>query len=278
MFWRSVDQAASREAMLAPLPGYYNGPADAYRHIVGTAELRRRFGFGAAYTVATGNEMIGTHRDGHAPELRQMDDHNNAIGLAIGARARTFDDVVAEARAAIAQGLENRGSGEGDTPRWLPTGWGEPQRRSGIPNNDIGDWVNNVSLSTEYRYGAERFRFGRIGDASTPREREARLLERLAETPVEEWTETDVRGVIASTPYLNTSTPDHQAWRDRVAQYFADRLPDDQNDKEGDEAETQIESLMERPCRGSAEVRAHTRAGRNGLVQVEAHTRTVTCK
>ena len=60
-FWRSVSEAASREAMASPLPGYNDGPADAYRHIVGTAELRRRFGFGTAYAIATGNEVLGTH-------------------------------------------------------------------------------------------------------------------------------------------------------------------------------------------------------------------------
>lgn len=48
-FWRSVEDAASAEALASPLPGYYDGPADAYRHIVGTAEARRRYGFGTAY-------------------------------------------------------------------------------------------------------------------------------------------------------------------------------------------------------------------------------------
>ena len=40
----SVERAASLEADQSPLPGENNGPADAYRHIVGAAELRRRFG------------------------------------------------------------------------------------------------------------------------------------------------------------------------------------------------------------------------------------------
>lgn len=71
-FWRSVEDAASAEALASPLPGYYDGPADAYRHIVGTAELRRRFGFGTAYALATTNEMLGTHASGHPPELRRL--------------------------------------------------------------------------------------------------------------------------------------------------------------------------------------------------------------
>ena len=57
-FWRSVEDAASAEAWASPQPGYYDGPADAYRHIVGTAEARRRYGFGTAYALATANEML----------------------------------------------------------------------------------------------------------------------------------------------------------------------------------------------------------------------------
>ena len=152
-----------------------------------------------------------------------MDDHNNAIGLAIGANARSFEDVVSQARAGIRQGLGRGGSGEDDTPKWRPDGWGEPRTRGTRATDDLGTWASGGEISTDYRFGSERFRFGRIGDASTPREREARLLERLSDTPVDEWTADEVKGVIGSTPYLNTSMPDHQTWRDRVAEYFANR-------------------------------------------------------
>lgn len=72
MFWRSVGDAASAEALASPLPGYFDGPADAYRHLVGTAELRRRFGFSTAYAIATGNEVLGTIGRNQPAELRQM--------------------------------------------------------------------------------------------------------------------------------------------------------------------------------------------------------------
>ena len=79
-FWNSVERAATREAEASPPPGFHDGPADAYRHIVGTAELRRRFGWAITYGIVTGNEVLGTHISRHSPELRRMDDHNNAIG------------------------------------------------------------------------------------------------------------------------------------------------------------------------------------------------------
>jgi hypothetical protein len=126
MFWRSVQGAAEIEASVSPLPGFYDGPADAYRHIIGTAELRRRFGWATAYSIATGNEMLGTHFRSHPAYLRRMDDHNNAIGLAIGVEARSYEDVVRLARAAIDKAIVAGGSGQDGTPVWLPKGWSEP--------------------------------------------------------------------------------------------------------------------------------------------------------
>ena len=119
-FWRSVGSAASREALASPLPGYLEGPADAYRRIVDTAELRRRFGWAIAYGIVTGNEVMGTHVSRHPSELRRMDDHNNAIGFSIGADAQSYEEIVRRARAAIDAGIENGGSGLGQTPLWLP--------------------------------------------------------------------------------------------------------------------------------------------------------------
>jgi hypothetical protein len=41
-----------------------------------------------------------------------MDDHNNAIGLAIGAEARSYEDVVRLAREAIDRAIVRGGSGQ----------------------------------------------------------------------------------------------------------------------------------------------------------------------
>jgi hypothetical protein len=89
-FWSSVERAAAAEASGSPLPGFYDGPADAYRHIVGTAEMRRRFGFGTAYAIAYANEARGSWLRNQPAASREMDDHNNAIGFSIGADAKNL--------------------------------------------------------------------------------------------------------------------------------------------------------------------------------------------
>lgn len=50
-----VTNAAIRESARSGLPGRENGPADAYRHILLSAELTRRFGEGYA------RQLLDTH-------------------------------------------------------------------------------------------------------------------------------------------------------------------------------------------------------------------------
>lgn len=267
-FWRSVGDAAAAEAMASPLPGYLDGPADAYRHIVGTAELRRRFGFGIAYGIATGNEILGTHASGHPPELRQMDDHNNAIGFSIGATARDYPEVVRRARAAIDAAIARGGDGSEGTPRWRET-WSEPEVRPTAERSLPVRWPDTIPSASAYRFGDARFGTNGPSQTLTPRQREAAALERLRDLPTCEWSEADVRAVIGSRPYGHASSPDHAAWRARVRQYFDERTPRDET-RGGFGAEA-------KPCGGVASVRAYTRAGPSGPVQVGAHSRTVTC-
>jgi hypothetical protein len=135
MFWHSTESAAEREALRSDLPGYYEGPADAYRQIVGVAEKSRWHGYVIAFAIAQGNEILGVHRrrprrgrrniDAPAP----MDEHNNKIGLEIGATVRIYEEAVRRARAAIDAAVANRGSGADGTPRWLAE-WGEPVART----------------------------------------------------------------------------------------------------------------------------------------------------
>jgi hypothetical protein len=263
VFWASVEQAAEAEAENSPLPVQYNGPADAYRHIVAAAELRRRFGFAVAYAIVTGNEIIGTHGKGYRLELRQMDDHNNAIGLAIGATAKTYAEVVRLARAAIDDGAERGGTGAEGTPSWLPTGWREGRDRPLTERRLPVSWPDHIPSLSGYRFAAERYGLGRIERAGTPKQREAAWLERLADTPPAEWSEADVRAVIGSTPYLNRAVPGHEAWRDRVRAYFEHRTAADGATDDG--------------CSGSAQVSAYTRRGPNGPVEVSGHSRRVSC-
>ncbi|MBY0332355.1 MAG: hypothetical protein K2X49_17005 [Acetobacteraceae bacterium] len=268
MFWRSVGDAASAEALASPLPGYYDGPADAYRHIVGTAELRRRFGFGTAYAIATGNEVLGTHERNQPPELRQMDDHNNAIGFSMGAGAKTYEEVVRRARAAIEAAIAHGGDGSDGTPRWQGT-WGEPRGRTAAERGLPVQWPDGIPSARDYPFGAEQFGTNGPNRTMTPRQREAATLERLRDLPTGEWSEADVRAVIGSRPYTNSSAPEHRAWRARAQQYFEERT------RQGGASNTS--QTEEKACGGIASVRAYTRSGPSGPVQVSAHSRTVTC-
>jgi hypothetical protein len=275
-FWMSVNRAASDEARLSDLPGYYDGPADAYRHIVGVAELHRRHGYDIAFAIAHGNEILGladrwrrrdlTERDFH---LREMDDHNNAIGLEIGATARTYEEVVRRARAAIDSAVAHRGSGADGTPRWRPMDeWEERDGRPKAERTIPVTWPSEIPSLATYRFGGERYNHDPGKRPGTPRHREAALLERLADTPTSEWSEEDVRGVIRSTPYQNRAAPGHERWQSRVRAYFEER---DQRGAgtDGDDRDD--------TCGGVAAVRAHTRRGPSGPVQVSGHSRTVTC-
>jgi len=140
--------------MFAPLPGCFDGPADACRHIVGTAELRRRFGFAIAYGIATGKEIYGTHWAEAPSEMRRMDDHDNAIGLEIGATARTDEEVVRRARAAVDAGMARGGDGADGTPQCLPASrWGEPRGRSMAGRGLPVEWPAEVPSLPGYRFG-----------------------------------------------------------------------------------------------------------------------------
>ena len=268
-FWSSVENAAAAEASNSPLPGVYDGPADAYRHIVGTAEMRRRFGFGTAYAIAYANEIHGDWRRNQPAASREMDDHNNAIGFSIGAGARTYEEVVRRARAVIDAGIARGGDGSDGTPRWQDT-WGEPRSRPAADRRLPVQWPDSVPSARDYPFGAEQFGTSRAELQMTPRQREETTLERLRELPTAEWSEADVRAVIGSRPYTNSLAPEHRAWRARVQQYYEERTRRSGTGGNTSQAE-------EKACGGVASVRAYTRAGPSGTVQVSAHSRTVSC-
>jgi hypothetical protein len=257
-FWEGVMTLAGTEANRSPLTGYTDGPADAYRHIIGAAEMRRRFGLVIAATVVQGNEVVGTHVRGNPSDGRRMDDHNNAIGMRIGLQAKTYDDVVRLARSAILDGFERGGTGDGNSPIWLGNG-NEPPRwdRSHVrPEAPPRDWPFQPVDRRDYNQGDERHRF--LPDRTGSADLEQRRFDRLAATPVADWAERDVRAVIGSRAYRDRTHPDHAAWQDRVRRYFVER----QRDAE---------------CGGETAVRGHTRQGPSGPIQVRPHRRTVAC-
>jgi hypothetical protein len=142
---------AMEEMRRSRLPGGQFGPADAYRHMIGVAELTRRFGALPAYAAAEYNEFRslahGVNRTLHGeeeaasqtPAARAMDRHNNGIGLRIGARAATPEEVVAAARAEIERAYKPRPAGQILPPGWSrATGLKAPHPNSGTGRRGSG--------------------------------------------------------------------------------------------------------------------------------------------
>jgi hypothetical protein len=100
------------EMTASQLPGRQNGgAADAYRHILLSAELTRDYGIDAAFEVLTDHE-----RDTESGADNGLDMWNNSIGMQIGQYVRdsggTWEDVVRLARAAMVASFEDGGFGQ----------------------------------------------------------------------------------------------------------------------------------------------------------------------
>jgi hypothetical protein len=114
--WRLTDKqiddwfairAAADESVESQLPGRENGPADAYRHLLWGAELTGRFGEDTARRILEDHEIQGTAsamigRDAQTPEAAAMDRHQNELSIALGRRARTWDEVTNPTAAFVA--------------------------------------------------------------------------------------------------------------------------------------------------------------------------------
>lgn len=120
----AIRDAATKSARESGLPGHVSGPNDALRHIIGAAELTRRYGPSAASTILEGNEIWGSY---FAPGSERqtaadvaMDHHNNAIGIELGRGAKSYEEIVERAKALVAEGIAQNGSGMNGTPIYLP--------------------------------------------------------------------------------------------------------------------------------------------------------------
>lgn len=122
-----VRQFANAAAEAARLPGIGNGPGDAFRHLVGAAELVRRIGLVPASVILEANETKSwveqASRDpgypsGLGAEERKMDRTNNPIGARIGLRAQTPSEVLDAAWFEIMR-AHQRGPGVDGAATWL---------------------------------------------------------------------------------------------------------------------------------------------------------------
>jgi len=101
---------ANAAAEASQLPGGQFGPRDAFRHIVGSAELTRRLGFWPARAVTEFNETQSWVFEQRrllqgrpvppalTADSRTMDRANNAIGQGVGLNAASPDAILEAAR------------------------------------------------------------------------------------------------------------------------------------------------------------------------------------
>jgi hypothetical protein len=115
-----VQRSATKSADATRLPGHISGPNDALRHIIGAAELRRRYGPVAALAILETNEFRGNRYDKQTPADEAMDRHNNDLGIELGADAQSYEAIVERATALVAQGIAEDGTGTFRTPVFLP--------------------------------------------------------------------------------------------------------------------------------------------------------------
>ncbi len=191
-----VQDRAINAAKATGLPGWHNGPADAFRHIVASAEATRRYSAPIAMTLGEEYERRGSNKGQPADEAG-MDRRNNAIGIGIGTDAGSFDEIVARTKAIF---VDAAAGGTRDAPVWLARDrWGgdskevEPDERK-----LISAW------------------------AADPDVRAARTLQR----PVEDWDPDDVRAVQGSGIYLRENPRQASAFA-KVRNWYGRARTDD---------------------------------------------------
>ena len=173
-----VGTFAREEARSSDLPGQAEGPADAYRHLVGVAELSRRAGPSLAFYMAEYNEVRSWFAMGSStlhgrpiartktPEGRSMDRRNNALALAIGARVSSTEDVVRRVRSMMEHSIETTGgSGVGNTPYWREARyWSDGAPLAEWSPSNWSD-IDRAEHFSDYRNGI--MRCGRLEREST---------------------------------------------------------------------------------------------------------------
>ena len=269
--WRATSsawQAAESESTASQLPGRGDGPADAYRHLLISAELTRLFGEEKARLLLAANENVNLIYPGPSTK---MDLHNNEIGIKIGKDARTWEDVVGRAREAM-DGSARDGSGANGGARWLdPEQWSRNPidertgRRMGTeetnwPNTD---WENGIVPEPYvYPFGGEEHNyrktphlwpdwspgFAMLGGS------DLEVMD-LLDRPIDELSRADLRTLMSHAGYWDSKHPGSADIRAAVGAWFDHQYPEPDDASSG---------------QGSVTVRAHQREG----YSVASHTRS----
>lgn len=116
------------------LPGGSNGPADAYRHLLRSAEMYRTYPDGLASGINDFREMIGNTTNS------PMDYHNNEIGRIIGQYAEAHGLTAAQTRDLVRETIQKSlcdFTPESIDKQWTPTKDGpllSPQKNVTLSN------------------------------------------------------------------------------------------------------------------------------------------------
>lgn len=190
----AVGSQAISAARASRLPGWTSGPADAFRHIVASAEAARRHGARAALILGELNEQKGNWFDGQGQDDLDMDRTNNRIGREIGRGAKSFEEIVARTK----QRIFDAAAGtlpDKDRPVWLSKDrWLEDTENV----RDRGNWP-------------PVWNEGRADDA-----------DRILARPVGEWSSEDARTVQDSRTYLRDGPARDTAF-EKVRQWYETR-------------------------------------------------------
>ncbi len=182
---------ARKSAENTRLPGYHNGPGDAYRHMIWVAEMSRQSGSLPAWAVSEANELP------NAVLMRErqagaMDRHNNRIALRIALHAKSREDVERLAQAEIVAAYTEGGSGQNGTAQWLARERWKPAKDAPPADNWPPKWDDEP----------------------------AKRVERLLTLPIEDWSEDDIRAIQGSRLYRNGDDPRRKEALAKVAQWF----------------------------------------------------------
>jgi hypothetical protein len=210
---RDAVEGSRREAERSGLPGLNGGPGDAYRHLIITGEIRRRFGPNLARRAAAAHEVVNALTGSQTDQDRDMDNRNNGL-VADAPEFASYEDVVAWARGKIIEAAPHNGDGQDGRAFWYnkqPSGW----------RPDFTD----VSI-TPIEKGGPEHRYDADEDDAPPAEPSphASMSPAPLSRPVASWTEDDVRTVMSSPAYLVPQHPRRREAARKVRAWFERRF------------------------------------------------------
>jgi hypothetical protein len=233
--------------------------ADAYRHLLITGEMKRRFGPTLAAHFADGHEFVNNLTGSQTERDNEMDNLNNSVA-ANGPEFQTWEDVVGWARRKIIEAAPLDGDGENGRAFWhkkQPPAWRPDFTDIPIAPIEKG--------GPEHRYAPNDLMTAPMGMADASEPATAPL-----DRPVASWTEADVRTVLNSPAYLRPQHPKHIEAQALVRAWFERRFPGPvQVDATGRRKPDRDAASPSAQC--NVPVRAHARNA--GKVHVVAHCR-----